>query len=281
MGPGLVAAYGGATLLAMLLLHRLLRPVLRGGHAKDLLGENRATALAETGYLLAIFIVGAGVTQNCVHGESVAKDAMWCAIFAGVGFLLLELTGIAGTRLLLSRRLRAALERGNEAAGVAAACHYVATGLIIGKAVAGSDLHGLGLSLIFFLLAQVAQQTIVGLFRLLTTYDDSEQIEGENLAAAVSYGGVSIGVALIVSRALEGDFVDWPSALAGFGTMVATTLIMFPVRQLLVQTLVLGARPSLRGGALDLAVGRDRNVGAAALEAATYVGTALLIALLA
>lgn len=282
MGPLLLAAFGGATLLAMLVLHRVLRPVLgRGVHAKDLLGENRATALAETGFLLAIFLVGAGVIKNCVHGESLTADAMWCAVFAALGFALLELTGVLGTRLLLGRRLRVALESGNEAAGLAAACHYVASGLIIAQAVAGSDVHGILLSLTFFVLAQVAQQSLVGLFRLLTVYDDSEQIEGENIAAAVSYGGVSIGISLVVARALEGDFVDWPSALAGFGTMAAAALAIYPVRQLLVQTVVLGARPTLRGGALDTAIGRDRNVGAAALEAATYIGAALAIVLLA
>jgi hypothetical protein len=37
----------------------------------------------------------------------------------------------------------------------------------------------------------------------------------------------------------------------------------------------------VRGGALDLAIGRDRKVGAAALEAACYVGAALSISLLA
>jgi hypothetical protein len=50
---------------------------------------------------------------------------------------------------------------------------------------------------------------------------------------------------------------------------------------LIVQGLILGARPTLRGGALDQAIGVDRNVGAAALEASAYVGTALAIGFLA
>ena len=275
------AAFFGATFLAMLVLHRLLGPLLRRRDGQELLGENRATILAEAGVILALALVSAGVVKNCVHSEEVATNAIWCAGFAALGFVLIEVTGLIGTSLLLHRRLRASIARGNEAAGLAAALHYAATGIITAKAVAGSVLRGIGLSLAFFALAEVAQQALVGMFRALTTYDDAEQIDGENAAAAISYGGVSVAVALIVARALDGDFVDWPSALQGFGALVGVALVLFPVRQLIVQGLILGSRPTLRGGALDKAIGVDRNVGAAALEASAYLGTALAIGFLA
>jgi uncharacterized membrane protein YjfL (UPF0719 family) len=119
------------------------------------------------------------------------------------------------------------------------------------------------------------------LYRALTTYDDAEQVEGENLAAAISYGGISIAVAAIVARALEGEFAGWIPSLTGFGMLVATALGLYPIRQFVVQGLLLGGKPSLRGGDLDEAVGRDRNVAAASLEAASYLGTALAIMVLA
>lgn len=281
MGSGTVAAFYAATFVVMLVLRRVLRPLVRRSDDRNLLGENRATSIAEAGELLAVSVVAAGVVKNCVHGEDLAADAMWCGGFALLGFVLLELTGAIGTSLLLHRRLSSAITGGNAAAGLAAAGHYVATGIITAKAVAGSDLKGIGLSLTFFALAEVAQQLLVALFRLLTTYDDSEQIAGENMAAAISYGGVSIAVSIIVARALDGDFVDWPSALSGFGMLVATALVLYPVRQLVVQGLVLRAMPTLRGGALDRAIGVDRNVGAATLEAAAYAGTAFAIGILA
>ena len=67
-------------------------------------------------------------------------------------------------------------------------------GILAAPAIAGSDLQGLGLSVAFFALAMVTQAAYVGLFRTLTTYDDSEQIQGENLAAAVSYAGISVAI---------------------------------------------------------------------------------------
>lgn len=301
-----VAMFGGAIIVAMLVVHRLMRRLLTPPPAsalpttgasgeplpsvtepvdkpmkRDAVAENWALGLRETGDVLAVFLVGAAVTKNCVHGKDLVTDVLWGAAFAALGLVLLELTGKLGLGLLMRRRLQTALGRGNVAAGVAAAAHYVATGLLTSRAVAGSDLRGLGLSLAFFALAQIAHQLLVGTFRWLTIYDDSEQIEGENLAAAISYAGVSLAVAIIVGRALEGDFVDWPTAMSGFGLLSATAFGLYPVRQLLVQTLLLGKAPSLRGGALDVAIGTDRNVGVAALEATSYVGAALAVAMLA
>lgn len=294
---GYVAAFGSVTILAMFIVRRLISriaasksadaspesKVVGAGALRGLFAdEKQAIAVCHTGDVLAVFLVGAAVVKNCLHGGSLMEDVIWCAAFAGLGLLLLELTGLLGVRVLLKRRLRASIKRGNLAAATAAAAHFVATGLITSRAVAGSDLKGVGLSLTFFALAIFTHQIVVALFRMLTTYDDSEQIEGENLAAAISYGGLSLAVAIIVSRALEGgDFPGWAAALSGFGLLSATALGLFPIRQIVVQWLVLGGRPSLRGGALDDSIGRDRNAGVAAVEAASYVGAALAVVLLA
>ncbi len=278
-----LAAFGSATVLVLLVAHRLLQRLIspKSSLRAELLGENRAFALREVGDVLAVFLVGAAVTKNCVRGEDIATDALWSAAFGLLGLALLELAGVLGLRLVMQRRLTGALERGNVAAGTAAAAHYVAMGLLASRAMAGSDIRGLALSLAFFALAVVAQQMMVALFRALTTYDDTEQIEGENLAAAISYGGVSIAVAVVVARALEGDFVDWPTALVGFATVAVVSVALVPIRQIVVQGVLLGGKPTVRGGDLDEAVGRDRNVGAAALEAITYLGAALALSLLA
>jgi uncharacterized membrane protein YjfL (UPF0719 family) len=161
------------------------------------------------------------------------------------------------------------------AAGVSAGANYVAVGILAAPAIAGSDLAGLGLSFAFFGLAVVTQAAYVALFRTLTVYDDSEQIQGENLAAGLSYAGVTVAVALILARALTGgDFVGWGPALAGFGGVALSALALYPVRQLIVQGVVLGRAPTLRGGALDHAIGTERNAGLATLEALTYLAVA-------
>jgi uncharacterized membrane protein YjfL (UPF0719 family) len=277
------AAFGAGTVLVLLVAHRMIQSLFdrKSSLRANLLGDNGALALREVGDILAVFLIAPAIVKSVVKGESLAHDLRWCGAFAAVGLVLLELSGLLGVRLLLRKRLAPALERNNCAAGVAVACHYVAMGVLVSRAAAGEDLRGIGLSLAFFALALVTHQLLLVLFRAFTPYDAAEQIEGENLAAAVSFGGLSIAIAIVLARALTGDFVDWPTSLAGFGGVALTALGFYPLRQIVVQGLLAGSLPSLRGGALDLAIGRDRRVGAAALEAACYVGAALSISLLA
>jgi uncharacterized membrane protein YjfL (UPF0719 family) len=237
---------------------------------------DRARRFLRVGEVLAVFGIASSVVKNCMIGD-LARDAMVVAAYGFAGLALLVVFGHLGVRLLFGAKLTAEIDRGNEAAGIAAGGHYAAVGLLVSRAVAGTDLRGLGLALVFFVLAQLAHQLLVGLFRALTTYDDSEQIMGENVAAALSYAGVSISVALVIARALEGDFETWAVSLRGFGTMVAYGFLLYPVRQLVVQTLLLGGRLAARGGAIDTGIGVHRSLGTGAMEAATLIATALTV----
>lgn len=279
----ILAAFGAGTVLVLLIAHRLLQRIFdkTSSLRADLLGDNGALALREVGDILAVFLMAPAIVKSCVKGESITHDLTWCGAFSGVGLVLLEVSGFLGVRLLLQKRLAASLARDNRAAGLAVACHYVAMGILVSRAAAGDNVRGIGLSLAFFALALAVHQMWMVLFRALTTYDDAEQIEGENVAAALSFGGLSIAIAIVLARALTGDFVDWPTSLAGFGGVALTALGFYPLRQLVVQGLLAGGRPTLRGGALDLAIGRDRKVAVASLEAACYVGAALCVSLLA
>ncbi len=283
MPTGYIAAFGVGTTAVLLVLLRIAQRFLirRGPAPKTVADAGTAWLLDRVGETVAIFLLSAAVVENCVVGHDPKRDALVALVFGGAGVLLIQGIGHAASRLLLAGRLRAELDRGNVAAGIAAGSHYVAIGIFASRAVAGSDLRGLGLSVAFFALAQVTHMAFVALFRALTVYDDSEQIEGENTAAAISYAGVTIAVALVIGRALEGDFEGWIVSLKGFALLALWVLALYPIRQLLVQGLLLGKRPRVRGGALDEAIMQDRNQGMAAMEAGTYVAAALAIARLA
>lgn len=239
-----------------------------------------ASRLLQVGQLLGVLLVAAAAVKNGVEGASHRGDATWVAISALLGFALAMVTGHLGTRALLRGRLPAEIARGNTAAGIAAGAHYVAAGVLTAEAVAGRDLRGVGLSVAFFVIGQVALNVFVVLFRALTTYDDAEQIQGENVAAALSYAGVTIAIAIVAGRALEGDFSGWSASLKAFGKMMAFALLFYPVRQILVQSLLLGAPLTLRGGELDRGVARG-DEGTGAIEAVSYLAVAIAIAKLA
>lgn len=265
--------------VVLLVLFRVAQRALSGSNvAKDFAESNAARHLHEVGQVLAVFFVAAATVKNNVQGKDLTHDLLWSGGFGVLGLVLVGVTGRLGTQLLLRSALPNEIRRGNVAAGVAAGSHYVATGIVTANAIAWSKLHDVGLSLVFFLIAMATLWVFVSMFRALTTYDDAEQIRGENLAAALSYAGLTIAVAIIVASALEGDFESWAVSMKGYGGILLFAFALYPVRQIFVQTLLLGAPLTFRGGRLDMGIGADRNEGIGALEAATYVATALAVA---
>jgi uncharacterized membrane protein YjfL (UPF0719 family) len=275
-----VPAFGAVMTLVFLVVHQVVQRMLEPTHTlrTEVERGNVARALLQVGHVLGVFLVSASTVANCVEGNDLARDALWAAAFGGMALALLAITGRMGVRMLLKHELPAEIERGNVAAGVAAAGHYIATGIITSKAIAGNDLPSLGLSFAFFCIAQITLHVAIALFRLLTSYDDAQEIKGENLAVGLSYAGLTIAVALVIGRAVEGSFTGWVSSLRSYAVALQYLIALYIVRQLVVQTIILRASFTLRGGALDVGVGEKRNVAMGALEAVTYVAAALLAA---
>jgi uncharacterized membrane protein YjfL (UPF0719 family) len=277
--PAYTLTFAAATTCGLLGLLHAGQQVLAPGRtvAADLRRENLARSLLHVGQVLGAFFIATAVTASSVTGASVGRDILWVAVYGVVGLVVMSISGHLGTKVLLQSAIHAEIARGNVAAGLAAGAHYAATGLLTSKAIAGTDLRGLGLSLVFFLIAQATLHLLVILFRTLTSYDDAAQIRSENLAAAVSYAGITLGVGILVGHAVEGDFEGWTVSLVGYGKALLGGFAFWPVRQVVVQGLLLGLGFAPFKGGLDRAIGERRNVGAAALEAVAYIATALAV----
>jgi uncharacterized membrane protein YjfL (UPF0719 family) len=221
--------------------------------------------------VLAFALLVPPIVHGCGRGSWVCT-----AGFALAGLLSLVVTVAGWNRFLLRGRLQAEVVRGNLAAGVASASHIAATGLIVAHCFAGDDLSALPISLGFFLLAQLSLVLLVSLFRALTDYADDQEIAGENLAAAISYAGVTLAVALIVAHAVDGPFAGWRSSLRGFGLSLLLALALYPVRQIVVARLVLGHPLVARGGALDRAIAQEQDQLSSWVEAVGYLAAAFL-----
>ena len=198
------------------------------------------------------------------------------SFYAGVAVALWALTTFIQGRLLFGRQLLHHAARGNGAAAAATAANQIAIALVVSRAVAGDAVGEVVPALVFAALGIVTWAVFVALFRMVTTYPDGQEIAGENHAAAVSYGGAAIALGLIIGHALDGPFAGWGGSLRAYARALALAVALYPVRQLVVEGLLLGQRPRLRGGELDRAIGQHRSVGVAAVEAAAYVATALL-----
>jgi uncharacterized membrane protein YjfL (UPF0719 family) len=279
--PLYTALLGLGTMLVVLVLLRVGQRLFTPGGkaaAAGFANANAARCMLQVGQVLGCFLIAASAVKGTVHGAGLAHDVPRVAAFSVLGLVLALGIGHLGVRLLLQSKLDAELDRGNVAAGVAAGAHYVASSIVTSRAVAGGELRDLGIALTFFAIGQVTLVIFVTLFRALTVYDDAEQIKGENLAAALSYAGVSLSVAIIIGRAIEGDFTGWSASLLGYGEVLLFLLALYPVRQILVQVVLLGAPFTFRGGRIDAGVAGERNAGLGALEAVAYVAAALAIA---
>jgi uncharacterized membrane protein YjfL (UPF0719 family) len=267
----------GATLVLLLLFQlalRLLSP--KQTVRADLEQGNAARAMLHGGDVFGIFLIAAHMATGSMEEKSVRADVLWVAVFGVVALTLYFVTSRLGVRALLKSRMNEEIEKGNVAAGIAGGAHSLATGIIVARAVAGSNLKALGLSLVFFALAQITLHILVILFRALTKYDDAAEILGGNVAAALSYAGLMVGVSIIVGQAVEGTFTGWGDSMLAYGKALGWGAGLYVVRQLIVQTILLGSF-SLRGGTLDVEIERDKNVGMGAIEALAYVATALVV----
>jgi uncharacterized membrane protein YjfL (UPF0719 family) len=236
----------------------------------------RAQWLARAGLLLALAMLLPLTLRPCLTCHPSGSGVLDALAFTASGLCALLLVSALWDRALLRGRMRAELRRGNLAAGIVAAAHGAGTGIVASHCFAADALANLPVGAAFFGVAELALVALSLLFRGLTDYADDQEIMGENEAAALSYSGVVLALSLIVGHAAGGAFLGWLEALRSFGLFLLWALLLYPVRQIVVARLLLGLPLRWRGGALDHAVARERDVVVSAVEAVGYLAAALL-----
>ena len=183
---------------------------------------------------------------------------------------------LVSSKYFLGLQVREHLEARNCAAAVVVAAVYVATSLTYSGALTGEG-GGFWILLLFFVLGQLALLGITYVFRWLTDYDDVHEIASGNLAAGLALAGLLIGVGVVVAHAASGTYTGLGSSLVSFLIALLVVVVFYPVRQVVVQSLILGAPVHWRGTLLDSEIARDKNVAAGLLEAVAYLTTALFL----
>jgi uncharacterized membrane protein YjfL (UPF0719 family) len=239
--------------------------------------RNGAAGIEQAGRAIGSFIIAAAVVRGSVAGVDVVHDLAWVAAFGLPAVVLLVVVGRLSAQALLRARIAAEIERNNTAVGIAVAAHDIATAIIIARCLHGNSVDTLGISLCFLAIALVTLNLFVVLFRVITTYADSEEILDNNIAAALSYAGVTVALGIIIAHAAEGDFVSWEKSLSAYGLALAFAAALYPVRQVIVEAIILRAGFSIRGGRLDREIAEGRNVGVGVVEAAAYIGVAIFV----
>jgi len=250
-------------------------------------GHNAAIGIEYAGYFLGVLLIAGsvleGVSQagNAQGLTAAAPGGVWAqALQVGVygifGIIALALFGRIGFRLLVRTNIPAGVRANNPAAGVVAAGGHVSTALVIAGGLSGESTGGdFSVAGVFLFIGLVALWGITYAYRFITRYDDSTEITNGNVAAALSYAGMMVAIGAIVGHAINGNFIDYSVSLRMCGRALLLVLLLYPVRQFIVQGILLGGGFRLYGGRLDDEISRDGNVGAGAVEAGAYIAAAL------
>ncbi len=262
----------------LLVLARFVHRLIFGKSLTELLidGDNRAVAISLGGFMLGVVNVIIPVLGGASH--SFWGDVTGVALYGVGGILAMTATGLLfgvysrWTGLDLIARVK----DGNVAAGMIVAAEYLAASYLVSGALTGEG-AAIAPAVVFWLAGLVALIVVTHLFRQLTAYDDIGQINSGNVAAAAGYAGLLIANGMMVGYAVSGEFTGYLTGFRGFGLMLLVVLIFYPVRQFIVQTVLLGGGFSFHGGRLDREIAEDQNLGAGLLEAIGYIATAMIV----
>ena len=229
--------------------------------------DNPAAGVALAGYYLSLFIA----LSSLLSGDAIAllDDILFTAIHGLAAIAALILSAFLW-RLIIPVRLREdILTARNLGAGLVAASMFIATGLVYRGAVHLQDGNPATIAA-FFALGEGSLLIALLAYEWLTPYDVAAEIsEKANVAAAVSFSGVTIAAGLIVGNAVEGEFLGWRESIRDAFLYMIPLLALPLTRWLVVNGLILGF------GSVNREVAEDRNLAAGLVEAVAYVGIAL------
>jgi len=243
-------------------------------HAMLTEDDNPAMGIAIAGYLFGVFWTVTVLLGN-LHYE-LLPDLRNVLLYGGIGIGLLTVVALGTCRAFLGTGVQQQLAARNVAAALVVAGVYIATSLTYSGTLSGEG-GGFWIMLLFFLLGQLALLGITYAFRWLTSYDDVQEIAAGNIAAALALMGLLIAVGLIVRRAVSGDYTSFFHSLGSFLLALLLALVFYPVRQVLVQWILLGGPMHWRHSLLDSEITQDKNVAVGLLEATAYVTSALFL----
>jgi uncharacterized membrane protein YjfL (UPF0719 family) len=237
--------------------------------------DNPAFGLTVAGYYGAIVIVYLGAAAP------LPLDAGTTGVFGALGVELAWATAgilaLNGSRWLMDVALvtathnsREVIEHRNVAAGALECGVYLASALVLG-AVIRQPGGTVWTALVLFLLGQVALLLIGRLYQKLTGYDVALEIRNANLAAGVAFGMTLIAIALLMVKAVSGDFVGWGRNLSFFlFDAIAGLILLRGLRWLTDLTMFPQAR-------IADEIVRDRNVNVGLIEGVLAIGIAAII----
>jgi len=243
--------------------------------------KNLAVAVRLSGYFMGVILVflgtlyqplGVAEVEGLGFDRAYAEDILRVFLYSLAGIAALNLVRIFMNRLILYKFdiEKEVVEGQNVGSGAAEFGMYVATGLLIAGAVAGQG-GGPETAAAFFGLGLVLLVLFALFYQVTTSFDIHAEIESNNTAVGIAFGGNLIAIGLVTFKAVFGDFSGWTEGIAAFVIFGAVGFVLLYAMRLLLDKLLL---PSVSA---SNAIAVDRNVGVAFIESAVVISSAMIL----
>ena len=239
--------------------------------------DNLAFSLAHVGYFIGLLLaIGSAIIGPT---KGLLSDIIDISVYGTLAIVLLNFSMVITDKLLLRKFSvkKEIIEDRNAGTGIIEGAVSIASGLIILGALSGEVDGGLFegvLSAVAFWAAGQAALLLVSLiYNLITPFDVHEHIEKDNVAVGIGFAGALIAMANLIRSGLSGDFESWTVSLTSTGIEIVIGLILLPVMRYLSDKILLPGEKLT-----DEIINQEKpNIGAAIIEAFSYIGGSVLI----
>lgn len=234
--------------------------------------DNPALSLAIAGYYLGLAL-GIGGTLAGPE-QPLAEDVIDLCVYGILSVILLNASWFVCDKMVLHKfKTSDELVRDrNQGTGAVSFGVSVASGMIVYGSVIGEG-GNIWTATVFWVLGQGMLMLATFVYNRITPYDIHDEIEKDNIAAGVSFAGALIAMGIVVGLSAQRDFESWADDLPAYLGISLVGLAFLPIVRFLTDRILL---PTVRLS--DEIAGQETfNVGAAYIEAVSYIAAAFII----
>ncbi len=236
----------------------------------ELRASNVAVSVSLTGYLFATIIVVLGAMLG--PSKNLFADIFGFLGYALLGIALLNVSRIINDKFLLRKfcNVKEIIEDRNAGAGAVEFGSYIASGLVVAGAIHGEG-GGIHTALVFFALSQIVLILFAFVYDLITPFNVHDEIEKDNVAAGVAFGGTLVALGIILFKGSVGDFISWKYNLTNFALSTGTSFVFLPLIRIILDKVLIPKTD------LNHEISRNRNLAVGLLEMTVAISFAVIL----
>ncbi|MDA1128247.1 MAG: DUF350 domain-containing protein [Chloroflexi bacterium] len=269
--------------LVILVIAKLARDIITPYRIDDEVAnkKNLAVAVRLSGYFMGVILIFLGTLYQPLglvevdglgFDRDFAEDVLRVFLYSLAGIAALNVVRIFMNRLILYKFdiEKEVVEGQNVGSGAAEFGMYVATGLLIAGSVAGAG-GGPDTAAAFFGMGLALLVLFALFYQLTTSFDIHAEIEGNNTAVGIAFGGNLIAIGLVTFKAVFGDFSGWSEGVAAFVIFGVVGFVLLYAMRVLLDKLLL---PTV---STSNAIAAEGNLGVAFIESAVVISSAMIL----